>query len=251
MKTIFLFLILFCSLLSFGQINKVDAKGKKQGAWQKNYPKSKVLQYKGQFINDKPVGTFTYYYPSNKISAIIIHTPNTSRARAEFYFESGSLMSKGNYINQKKDSIWVNYEPAGCISFIETYKNDVLNGLKVIYFIPQDINDRILRIYLKQNFTNGKLEGESIEYFDNGIVKKTGNYKNNVKIGVWENYHPNGKMMMLERYKNGIMHGWFISYDEDGNETGRKYYYNGTPLEGKELELKLKQMKAKGINPNE
>ena len=46
------------------QINKVDEKGKKQGVWEKTYPRSKVLHYKGQFKDDKPVGTFQYFYSS-------------------------------------------------------------------------------------------------------------------------------------------------------------------------------------------
>ena len=57
--------------------------------------------------------------------------------------------------------------------------------------------------------------------------------------------------MLEQRFKLGEYHGWFFSYNEDGNETAKKYYYHGEPLEGKALEAKMKMMKAKGINPND
>ena len=32
-----------------------------------------ALQYKGTFVNDKPVGQFWYYYPTSEVRAIIEH----------------------------------------------------------------------------------------------------------------------------------------------------------------------------------
>jgi antitoxin component YwqK of YwqJK toxin-antitoxin module len=233
------------------QINKVDEKGKKQGVWEKTYPRSKVLHYKGQFKDDKPVGTFQYYYPSNKIQAIIVHDSKSNRSKAEFYHESGMIMSKGIYRDMKKDSIWLSFGPSGRKTFSETYKADLLNGERIIYYISEDPSDRSERICSRSNYLNGKLDGEQIEYFDGGTVKNKGSYKNNKKEGVWISYYPNGKKMLEQRFKLGEYHGWFFSYNEDGNETAKKYYYHGEPLEGKALEAKMKMMKAKGINPND
>ena len=72
-------LITFFAFVSIGQLNQVDAKGKKQGEWGKLYEGSRVFEYKGQFVNDKPVGKFTYYYPSSKVKAIIKHDENSTR----------------------------------------------------------------------------------------------------------------------------------------------------------------------------
>ncbi len=102
-STILIITLLSCSLSAFSQ-NKIDEKVRKQGPWQKILPKSKVLQYKGQFKDDKPVGTFTYYYPSNSIQAVIKHDPNSTRSVAIFYFENGVVLSKGIYQNMKKDN---------------------------------------------------------------------------------------------------------------------------------------------------
>ena len=246
-------LALICSVfmvLAIAQENQVDSKGRKQGSWSKTYPKSKMLQYKGQFKDDKPVGTFTYYYPTGKVKAIVKHDDNSTRSSAYFYHENGMLMSHGIYRNLKKDSVWLNFTPAGRLSSSETYKEDLLEGKKIIYYVPDNMEDKSRLPSAVLMYSKGKLNGESTEYFDTGVVKSKGTYKDDKKVGLWEYYHPNGKKMMLERFKDGIHHGWHFAYNEAGTETSRKYYYYGRLLEGKALEEKMRQMKELGINPN-
>lgn len=278
-----LFLFLFISSLSIGQ-NKIDSKGLKQGPWEKKHPKSTALVYKGQFKDDKPIGTFTYYYPSNKIQAVISHSKNGNngtRSTAVFYNESGVIMSKGIYRNMKKDSIWLSYTPSGRLSTSEFYKADVLNGKKIVYYLPENLHDKCKRIASVSNYENGQLQGERIEYFEHeniapsmvnnanlsdsarkanflnsticneyGPIKSKGTYNKDVKEGVWILNHPSGELMNLERYKNGVLHGWCVVKNEAGIETAKSYFYYGERLEGKKLEQKMKQFKELGINPN-
>lgn len=249
MKSYLFYFFLIVTSLSFGQ-NKTDAHGKKQGPWEKKYPKSSVAQYKGQFKDDKPIGTFTYYYPSSKIQAIIKHDANSTRSSAVFYHETGVVLSKGIYQNMKKDSVWLNFAPSGRLSSIETFKNDILNGKKTVYYLPEDLNDKNQRVASVSNYINGKLEGERIEYFESGTIKSKGVFKDNKKNGVWVTNHPNGNVMNTERYQEGILHGWCTVKNETGVETGKTYFYHGERLEGKKLEEKMKQFKALGIDPN-
>lgn len=249
LKLIFLFFLISTSLI--GQVNQVDSKGRKQGPWQKKYDKINVLQYKGQFKDDKPVGTFTYYYESNKVKAIIKHDDNSNRSVAYYYHENGSLMSHGIYRNEKKDSIWVIFGPSERISSAETYENGVLNGKKVVYFVPPDINDKSRIPSAIFNYENGVLNGEYQEFHSNTVKKKVGQYVNGKKHGIWYEYYINGKPFHLYRYKNGIKHGWSISYDETGKEQYKAYFYYGRHLEGKALKEKMEQLKKLGVNPNE
>ena len=249
MKNYSILLFLFISFVTFSQ-NKVDEKGRKQGPWEKTHPKSIALQYKGQFIDDKPVGTFYYYYPSKSLQAIIKHDVSSTRSSATFYSGNGVILSKGIYKNMKKDSIWLNYAPSGRLSSSESYKEDKLNGPKIIYYLSEDLSNKSLIMASYTNYLNGLVDGEKVEYFDSGLIKLKGTYKNNKKIGVWETNHPNGKLMLEERYKDGILHGWSIAKDEAGTEISRKYYFHGELLEGKKLENVMKQFKEKGINPN-
>lgn len=250
MKTTFLLCILFVSTFVAAQ-NVTDAKGKKQGAWSKVYPGSKVYQYKGQFKDDKPIGTFTYYYPNAKVKAIVKHDAGTNRAVAFFYHDNGVVMSQGIYRDLKKDSIWLNFGPSGKLSTAETFKNDLLNGKRTVYYVSDDPNDKSQKVMEVSNYTDGLLHGESIQYFDNGTLREKGTYVKGKKEGVWERYHASGVKMVQERYKNGQKHGWCYAYSEAGKELGKVYYYNGQHLEGKALEQKLAELKRKGIDPNQ
>lgn len=244
-------LVAFCVFFTFGQINQVDAKGKKQGEWGKLYEGTKVFQYKGQFKNDKPVGKFTYFYPSSKVKAVIKHEENTNRSEAFYYHENGALMSYGIFRNQLKDSVWLNFGPSQKISNTETYKNGKLEGKKVIYYIPELQADKSQIPSVVSYYKNDSLHGEYTEYFDEKNIKVKGAYYMNKKDGLWTHYHASRKPMMIIRYKKGVMHGWAYGYDEAGKEIGKKYYYNGRHLEGKILDEKMRQMKELGINPNE
>jgi len=248
---VLIFILLSCVSIAGWSQNVTDSKGKKQGAWSKVYPNSKVFQYKGQFKDDKPIGTFTYYYPSSKVKAIIKHNETTTRSEAFYYHENGNLMSYGIYRNLKKDSVWLNFVPSGRLSTSVTYKNDVLNGKKTIYYVPEDLNDKSKVVSAVSNYSDGKLNGEYFEYFIDGTIKEKGVYIMDKKDGIWERYHTTGKKMTLDRFKNGIRHGWCYAFDASGKETGKIYYFNGKLLKGKELEAKLAELKQKGIDPNQ
>lgn len=249
MKRILTLLICLFTLATFAQVNQTDTKGRKQGAWEKVYPGTRVFMYRGEFKDDKPIGTFVYFYKSGKSKAVIEHS-ETGRSEGYFYHESGGVMSYGIYTDFKKDSIWVNWDKTGRLSSRAQYKNDSLHGMKVVYFLPPpgDKSQRIMSVY---NYNNGLLHGDFKEYFDTEQLKISGSYKNNKKDGIWETYYLGGKMMALDRYKAGKRHGWSIAYDEKGNELKRSYFYDGQLLEGKRLKQKMNEMKRLGLNPNE
>jgi antitoxin component YwqK of YwqJK toxin-antitoxin module len=251
MMRLVIVLLLISSTVA-AQVNQVDARGRKQGEWVKFYENSKVPQYIGEFKDDKPVGKFTYYYPNNKIKAIINHDPKSDRSEAFMYHENKSLMAHGIYRNMKKDSVWSHYGPSGRISFKETYKEDVLHGLKTIYYVPEDIDDKRVVVAQQMTFVNGRLNGVAKEYFPDGKLKKEGTYKDGVFEGVVKHYHPtNGTVHLIERWKDRKKHGWWMTYNDQGKELGRTYYYYNTIYEGEKLKRHLQSLKQRGINPNE
>ena len=236
----------------YSQLNQVDKTGKKQGKWMKYFANSEDVRYMGQFKDDKPVGQFTYYFPSGAVRSIITHDAKSSRVEAIFYYEDKTLAETGIYQGEKKDSVWVHYTPYGELSFKETYKDGELNGEKTIYYKSEVSNDpSILLILRKANYKNGRLEGPFIEYFPDGVVKAKGQYKEGSLDGVVTRYNPNGTEMMLERWKNRGKHGWWITFDESGKEVGRKYFLRNESLEGEKLKEYLMELKEKGISPNE
>ncbi|HLW38836.1 MAG TPA: hypothetical protein VL021_00925 [Brumimicrobium sp.] len=248
-------LLIVCSSYSFSQLNQVDAKGKKQGEWVKYYDGTEfanVVRYKGQFKDDKPFGKFIYYYPSKKIRAIIVHDPNGIRSEAYLYHEENeALAAHGIYKNGKKDSVWTNFLPSGHYSSTETYKNDELDGEKIIFYGPEVTIDKVKLVLRKDHYKDGRLNGPFVEYFPDGVLKGEGVYKEGALDGLVKRYHPNGRLLFEERWKNRKKHGLWKTFDEDGKELGRKYYNNGVSLEGKKLDAYLQDLKSKGISPNE
>lgn len=236
---------------SFAQVNQTDAQGRKHGTWIKNYERSSVPRYKGQFEHGKPIGKFVYYYPSNKIKTIVIHDDKSNRSEAYFYHENKELLAFGIYRDQQKDSVWTHYRPTGDLAFKETYKNGQLHGLKTTYYGPEATEGDQILILSKIMFQEGRAHGEVIEYFPDGKVKMRGTYNRGVFDGIVKRYHPNGKVMILERWKNRTKHGWWITYDTSGKERGRAYFKDGKRLEGAKLEAYMQELKAQGINPNE
>ena len=251
MKFKLLFLLLAFGFLGYSQLNQVDSKGRKQGLWAKPYEGVNVYQYRGQFKNDKPTGKFTYYYKSSKVKAVINHDENSNRSVAYFYHEAGTLMSYGIYSNQLKDSVWVNFGPSKRVSNTETYKNGTLNGKKIIFYVPTDINDKSRLAAAVYNYVDDTLQGDFKELFENQTIMRTGQYSKNKKVGMWISYHPNGKRMMLTKYRKGQRHGWCLAYDKKGIMSNRQYYYYGQLLEGEKRDAKIAERKAKGVGPYE
>lgn len=249
-RLLFLITLLFLLPYSYGQVNEVDSKGRKQGDWVKFYEGTKIPIYIGQFKDDKPVGTFTYYYSNNKVKAIVKHDENSNRSEAYLYHDNKKLMAFGIYINEEKDSVWTHYSPKEEISYRETYKKGKLHGKKTIYYIP-DKNDQPTGIVMQEmHFKNGILHGPVNEYFPNGVKKMEGDYKEGRFDGVVHRYHPNGKISEEERWKNKEKHGWWIAYEKDGKEFARRYFYHGKELKGDKLTNHLQECKRKGISPN-
>ena len=251
MKLNLIFLFAFIGFVSFAQVNQVDSKGRKQGKWEKVHPGTRVFMSRGEFKDNKPVGKFVYFYKSSKTKAVVNHNAlRTGRSVAYLYHEStGKAMSIGIYSNLKKDSVWQNFTPSGRLSNTETYKDDKLDGIKKIYFVPEDPSDKSRIVATIMTYKAGELHGEYKEYFLSKKIKVRGNYTNNKQTGAWEEFHINGQRAATYRYDAGRKHGYAIAYDTKGARLGEAFYYYGRRLDGKPLEDMLKEIEKKGMNP--
>lgn len=252
MKYVFSFLLTCLAVLcATAQPNQTDAKGKKQGPWQKNYPGTNIPQYKGQFIDDLPTGLFTYYFESGQKQAEIQHGLPNNTAAVLLYYENGQVMSDGFYKSGRKDSLWYNYAMSGELMSAENYKNDVHEGKSVYYYKEGQYLENKLQVRSVQYWTNDEPNGLFEEYFYNGKLKMTGTYKNGEKIGLWSEYYNTGQLMARINYKNDLQHGWTTSYDKFGKTQSRVMYRDGYALSESELKVFLERCKAKNIDPNQ
>lgn len=76
--------------------------------------------------------------------------------------------------------------------------------------------------YKKARYVNGKLDGEVIDYWDNGKPFSIINYKNDVQDGESISYYRNGKVSKVGHWKNGVNHGSLVGYFRNG-----KIYMSG------------------------
>ena len=158
-KKFSLLLLFVFPLLAVAQINQKDANGKKHGQWIGNHENSTQKAYEGTFDHGKRTGLFYFYYPNGKLKAAMLFSKNGTYAKAEMYFEDGTLIGKGNYVNEKKDSVWTYYGGTGYVRKTETWKNGKLDGKTTIYFEPQpgDTKMRVLQYFTyKDSVLNGE-----------------------------------------------------------------------------------------------
>jgi antitoxin component YwqK of YwqJK toxin-antitoxin module len=252
MKRVSLFIgMLVCVGSFFAQLNQTDTKGLKQGPWQKNYPGTAIAQYKGSFLNDKPVGKFIYNFENGQKKAEVVHGLPGGNSSVLLYYENGQILADGFYKGEKKDSLWYNYAITGELISAENYHLDELNGKCVYYFQEGQHIEQKLQIHKVVNYVNGKLEGSYLENFYNGRVKLKGTYVNGLKSGQWVEYYSTGEVLSKVNYQNDLPNGWVLIYDKLGQIKKRAMYRDGYELTEKEYKTYLERCKALNIDPNQ
>ena len=66
-------------------------------------------------------------------------------------------------------------------------------------------------------FVNGKLDGKSQVWLEDGTLYSISKYSNNQPHGIWKKFHPNGKLMFEVNYEYGQKHGLEKWYYDNGN----------------------------------
>jgi antitoxin component YwqK of YwqJK toxin-antitoxin module len=233
------------TVFSFGQENQVDSKGKKQGYWKKYFPNTSILDYQGFFKDDIPDGEFIYYFKNGKIKAKMIFKEKGLISYTTMHHDDDNNfpIASGKFINKVKDSIWNYWGPSGGISMTETYKNGVLHGKKIVYYVPEFINQKKIIIAQELNYVDGLKDGEQKDYFDNGVLKVRANYSKDKKTGQVLTYTPAGVLEMKDNYVNGLKEGWCYFYDSSGKEVEKAYYRLGNKLDEKETKAYLEKFK--------
>lgn len=177
--------------------NVTDAKGLKQGAWEKRGVDG-TLVYKATFKDDKPVGEMVRYHANGRKKAVVVYDSLGVYGEASLYDEKESLVANGFYSGTLKDSVWSYYDP---------FKN----------------------IICRESFKLGKKDGESAYLFQNGTPYEVINYKNDLKDGDWIQYYRSGKVKSMGLYKAGKNVGAFKVLFEDGSSEIVGFYRDGQP----------------------
>lgn len=224
--TRFFHLCIFAALVCYAQgqsiveKNVTDAKGQKQGYWEKTYPNGQ-LWYQGNFKDDRPVGEFRRYNEDGSLKTIQDYRTDGKSCYTRLYYQNGELAAEGLYQNNKKDSVWKYFSFYDkTLSLTETYSGGERNGPTIKYYPSGQPAEKVLWIAgkregewvqffetgspkLKANYTGDKLNGQFVFYFPNGRVEITGMYSNNLQEGVWQYFTLEGILHMTLEYRAG------------------------------------------------
>lgn len=105
------------------------------------------------------------------------------------------------------------------------YKGQFENGYETgqfIYYYPSG------KIQSKINFTEKGTLAAMKSFYENGVQKATGFYRNKKKHGTWKYYSPEtGNLVSEESYSNGIKDGVWIVYYPSGKVASKVVWENG------------------------
>ncbi|MCB0472451.1 MAG: toxin-antitoxin system YwqK family antitoxin [Flavobacteriaceae bacterium] len=199
--------------------NQLDANGKRQGVWKKYYQNGRV-RYTGAFKHGKEVGTFKYYSAasSDHPIAVKIFNPDNTIADVTFYTEEGILQSKGKMDGKNRVGKWLYFHEDGkTVMAEENYVDGKLDGDYKTFYLsgkPTEIayyKDGLLdstyrkysikgHLYQHLTYKNGKLNGKAVYYNrKTGILTTKGQFKDDVRVGTWENYAEDGELISTEQ----------------------------------------------------
>ncbi len=222
-------------------INRTDRNKRKQGVWKYFYENGE-LKSEGFYVNGKKNGYFKEYSPDGILKNI------TKYLDDEIQTDVPELT---------KYEIRTDYYPDGNIKVIGSYKDGLPEGIRREY----GTDGKVINSYI---FEKGKIFGEGIvdekgmkqgfwkEFYENGILKSEGNYKDNIKTDIWKFYteteklkqtgkfnkngfqtgewkwfYENGNLQKTENFTNGILEGLTEEYDENGNLISKGNYEEG------------------------
>ncbi|WP_299782253.1 toxin-antitoxin system YwqK family antitoxin [uncultured Formosa sp.] len=227
-KLLSILMMCFVGVAMAQNINQLDANGKRDGVWKKNFDNTKVLRYEGQFSHGKEIGTFKFYKNiGNKpvLTAIKDFNPNSDIAAVQFLSSSKKVISKG----QMKGKLYVGewkyfHKNSDKIMTTETYNaNGKLEGERLVFYKNGKVAERAL-------YKNGLLEGKSTWYSEKEIAIKEFMYVNDKLQGMSKYYDLEGNLVAEGAFKNDKKDGiWNFYKDGELDETKDFTNYSNNP----------------------
>lgn len=131
----------------------------------------------------------------------------------------GTLLNDGYFSNELPDSISIQYYPDGKIKYKFKWTNGKLNGERLYFY--QDGNVGSYGIYFE-----GLRQGKFVEYYQDGKIKAESYFTNDTLNGEQIEYFPSSKYSLKVNYRMGKLNGKYIEYYESENKKVEANYVN-------------------------
>ncbi len=143
-------------------------------------------------------GINRYYINGNLNGESYFREHERFRVNKTYYVNNGPLAHVDTLIDSKMVGVSVVYYPNGQLQRrMRRDKNGIEVGPYQSYY-----EDR--KAKLTVHYSNGKRDGEMIEYYQNGNIMQRGEFRQDQRHGTWQTFDQNGSLKEELRYANGV-----------------------------------------------
>lgn len=214
-------------------INRLDEAGLRQGFWMFFHP-NRQSKEEGLYVNNLKHGYWKYFMPNGNLLRTekwimgVLQEDSKEIAKVDVRRtldpKTGRIAEIGAYLEGMKEGVHRQYDAKGNVIGSQIYKANRLLATG---------------IYDEQ----GRKQELWKYYFENGTLKETGSYKDNLKIGAWKYLFLDGKLEQQGNYTAGKPNGTWVWFHPDGSVRKEMGYINGeadgTSTESDELGVEI------------
>lgn len=130
----------------------------------------------------------------------------------QFNYPAGNKQAVGEFnLKGDKNGVWKYYYFNGQLKGVEHVKDGLADGENIDYFQNGNVS-------VTGNYKSGKKQGEFKTYFYTGAPNQVLNYKDDELDGTVKRFFSTGGLREEQQYKTGKQEGKFISYHKNGNK---------------------------------
>jgi antitoxin component YwqK of YwqJK toxin-antitoxin module len=241
-------------------VNRKDNSGRENGFWQHavydSSTKTIFIDRQGRYSYGKKVGQWKYFHPNGNLRGIGTFDEDMLVGNFETYYPNGEVKEKGTWAKTHAIGKHLRFSQGIVIAETDYDASGKIfsqNKFSLSGNIVSKENDSLLIRYYGNGISqsvshlkDGKLNGYSYEYDENGNLKQKTHHLNGRYDGDLFLYYKNGNIKFHSRFKEGNMFDERMYYDENGKPIEGKFtFYHDNGI--KEREGFCKKGKPEGI----
>ena len=186
--------------------------GMKEGSWVENHPNSDIPHFIIQYKEDKIDGLYLEFDKQANLIKMIDYKDDVMDGGNYAWDKNGRMTSKQEYKEGKLDGKSVIYTDKGFIQEESEYKAGKRHGITTWYLYGEKMQGPK---YVMYTYQDGMFEGVQETYYENGNVKTSKMFSNNVQNGPAIEYYEDGSIKSEANYKNGELKGRVKEYKKE------------------------------------
>lgn len=115
------------------------------------------------------------------------------------------------------EGVHYTYFPNGKIEQQSDYKNNTLNGKRILFYENGDT-------LIIESYVNAEYVGVYKSFYQGGVLESQGNYESGMMNGEWNFFYKNKQLKETVAFKGNEENGPFIEYHDNGNIKAKGTY---------------------------